>query len=49
MSCHSLIVKNWYYSITVDMSSNINRVKYMIDIRDGMRDVNDINNEICLN
>ncbi len=54
---HSLILKSWYYSITDEMSSNINVLKDMIDIRDGMKgcaslgvnDVNDIIDEICLN
>ncbi len=54
---HGLIFKNWYYSITDEMSSNINILKGMIDIRDGMKecaslsmnDVNDIIDEICLN
>ncbi len=55
--CHSLILKSWYYSITDEISSNINVLKDMIDIRDGMKeyasllvnDVNDIIDEICLN
>ncbi len=46
--CHSLILKSWYYSITDQMSSNINVLKDMIDIRDGMKecaflDANDVN------
>ncbi len=49
--CHSLIFKNLYYSITDEMSSNINVLKYMIDIRDGMKEcaslsMNDINDII---
>ncbi len=57
--CHSLILKSRYYIITDEMSSNINInvLKDMIDIRDGMKecaslgvnDVNDIIDEICLN
>ncbi len=34
--CHCLILKSWYYSITDEMSSNINVLKDMIDIRDGI-------------
>ncbi len=30
--CHSLSLKSWYYSITDEMSSNINVLKDMIDI-----------------
>ncbi len=55
--CHSFILKSRYYSITDEMSSNINILKDMIDIRDGMKecaslgvnDVNDIIDKICLN
>ncbi len=36
--CHSLVFKNWYYSITGEMSSNLNVLKDMIDIRDGMKE-----------
>ncbi len=36
--CHSLILKSWHYSITNEMSSNINVLKDMIDIRDGMKE-----------
>ncbi len=32
IECHSLMFKNWYYSITDEMSSNINVLKYMIEI-----------------
>ncbi len=54
---YSLILKNWYYVTTDDMSSNINVLKDMISIRDcmkecaslGVNDVNDIIDEICLN
>ncbi len=49
-------MKCWYYFITDEMSSNINVLKDMIDVRDGMKecaslgvnDVNDIIDEICL-
>ncbi len=55
--CHSLILKSWYYSIIDEISSNINVLKHMIDIRDDMKEcasldmnaVNDIIDEICLN
>ncbi len=55
--CHTLILKSWYYSITDEMSSNINVLKDMIDIRDAMKecasldvhDVNDIIDKIYLN
>ncbi len=36
--CHILILKSWYYSITDEMSSNINVLKDMIDIRYGMKE-----------
>ncbi len=53
----SLLVQMWFYSIPDEMSSNINVLKDMIDIRDGMKecaplsvnDVNDIIDEIYLN
>ncbi len=62
--CHSLILKSWYYSIKIhtssitdEMSGNINVLRDMIDMRDGMKecaslgvnDINDLIDEICLN
>ncbi len=46
--CHSLIFKSWYYSLTDEMSSNINVLKDIIDLKNDMKecaclDANDVN------
>ncbi len=54
---YRIIIKSWYYSITDEISDNINVLKDMIDIRDDMKkcaslcmnDVNNVIDEICLN
>ena len=54
--CYSVLVNNWYECVSDEMNSNINVLREIVDIRDGMKEcvylgahnVQDIIDEICL-
>ena len=56
-TCHNMLHKNWCDTVSEEMMSNINVLKEMIDIRDGLKECECLNleeiqciiDEICLN